>query len=178
MIKKGMTISEATHEWVREMNAYPRNMIMTLMQAKPDEWNEITLPRVGDRVYVFYLPDGCDDYNRNGEIENYVRESDVYIISLDDGNEVEVEADDFEVERYDTLPMWGWFWSFGDSADDYWLEELDGIEKMSKCGFRIYENEQWGYFFGIDGCGYDFYWEHWIPAYKARGLKWHDEEGA
>ena len=27
----------------------------------------------------------------------------------------------------------------------------------------------------MDGCGYDFYLEHWVPLYKARGLKWHDE---
>ena len=32
-----------------------------------------------------------------------------------------------------------------------------------------------GYFFGIDGAGYSFYEEHWIPLYKARGLQWHKE---
>ena len=47
---------------------------------------------------------------------------------------------------------------------------------MSNLGFRIYYNEDWGYFFGIDGAGYDFYTEHWIPLYKARGLHWHKEE--
>lgn len=26
------------------------------------------------------------------------------------------------------------------------------------------------------GAGYSFYTEHWIPLYKARGLKWHDKE--
>lgn len=70
--------------------------------------------------------------------------------------------------------MWGWLWQFGDSADDYWLEELDGIRIMSECGFRIYEHEEWGYFFGIDGAGYDFYEAHWEPLYRARGLQWHD----
>ena len=64
----------------------------------------------------------------------------------------------------------------GDSADDYWMEELDGIKVMSDCGFRIYESDDWGYFFGIDGCGYDFYEAHWIPAYRKRGLQWHDPE--
>ena len=34
-----------------------------------------------------------------------------------------------------------------------------------------------GYFFGIDGAGYSFYEEHWIPLYKARGLQWHKTEG-
>ena len=46
---------------------------------------------------------------------------------------------------------------------------------MSECGFRIYKHEEWGCFFGIDGAGYNFYDAHWIPLYKARGLKWHDE---
>ena len=81
-----------------------------------------------------------------------------------------------ENEYYGGLPMWGTLWQFGDSADDWWLEEGDGIRIMSECGFRIYEHEEFGYFFGIDGAGYDFYEAHWIPLYKARGLHWHDEE--
>ena len=83
---------------------------------------------------------------------------------------------DFEINHDDYLPMWGTMWSFGDSCDDWWLEEDNGIELMSQCGFRIYESEEFGYFFGIDGAGYDFYAEHWIPLYKARGLQWHEME--
>ena len=79
-------------------------------------------------------------------------------------------------EDADYLPMWGTMWSFGDSADDYWLEEEDGLELMAKCGFRIYEQEDFGYLFGIDGAGYSFMEAHWIPLYKARGLHWHEEE--
>lgn len=93
----------------------------------------------------------------------------------DDWEEVTIfENDDVP---YDFLPIWGVMWSFGDSCDDYWLEEENGIEIMSKLGFRIYHHEEFGYFFGIDGAGYDFYSEHWIPLYKARGLHWHKEEG-
>ena len=33
-----------------------------------------------------------------------------------------------------------------------------------------------GYIFGIDGAGYDFYEDHWIPLYKERGIQWHDKE--
>ena len=72
------------------------------------------------------------------------------------------------------LPMWGTMWSFGDSADDEWLE--DHLQVMADYGFRIYEHEDYGYIFGIDGCGYDFYEGHWIPLYKARGLKWSKED--
>lgn len=79
-------------------------------------------------------------------------------------------------EDADYLPMWGTMWSFGNAADDYWLEEKDGLELMAECGFRIYEQEDFGYLFGINGAGYSFLHEHWIPLYKARGLRWHREE--
>ena len=79
-------------------------------------------------------------------------------------------------EDADYLPMWGTMWSFGDSADDYWLEKRGGLELMAECGFRIYEQEDFGYLFGIDGAGYSFMEAHWIPLYKARGLRWHREE--
>ncbi|MDR1630470.1 MAG: hypothetical protein LBS36_09705 [Oscillospiraceae bacterium] len=77
-------------------------------------------------------------------------------------------------EARDTLlPMWGSMWTFSDSADCWWLEDEKHLQAMADCGFRIYEQEDFGYFFGIDGMGYDFYDAHWIPLYKARGLKWH-----
>ena len=79
-----------------------------------------------------------------------------------------------EDARY--LPMWSTMWSFGNSADDYWLEEEDGLELMAECGFRIYEQKDFGYLFGLDGAGYSFMEEHWIPLYKAPGLRWHREE--
>ena len=79
-------------------------------------------------------------------------------------------------EDADYLPMWGTMWSFGNSADDSWFEEEGGLELMAECGFRIYEQEDFGYLFGPDGAGYSFMEEHWIPLYKARGLRWHREE--
>ena len=176
MLGKGVTVSEATHRWVQEFNRFPQDMISKLMSIDVDGWHEVTKPSAGRRVYVFNMPDGCDDYKNTGEIENFLAEADVYLINPDDGNTVEVGENDFELEEDSCLPMWGTMWQFGDSFDDYWLEEMDGIRVMSECGFRIYESDVWGYFFGIDGCGYDFYSEHWIPLYRKRGLRWHDPE--
>ena len=102
--------------------------------------------------------------------------SDLMNYNIDSWREVTVYGEEDEDDYRDFLPMWGTMWSFGDSVDDWWLEEEDGIEIMSECGFRIYEHDEHGYFFGIDGAGYDFYEAHWIPLYKARGLQWHDEE--
>lgn len=176
MRKKGMTINDAAHEWVKEFNAFPYGMIEKLMKNDPNEWYEVTMPAYGDRVYVY-------EEGEYGEIENIREPSDdddieeiLYEITLDKGNKVFCTRDDFESEYYGGLPMWGTLWQFGDSCDDWWLEEGDGIRIMSECGFRIYEHEEFGYFFGIDGAGYDFYEAHWIPLYKARGLHWHDEE--
>ncbi|MBQ3451225.1 MAG: hypothetical protein IJG32_03045 [Selenomonadaceae bacterium] len=44
--------------------------------------------------------------------------------------------------------------------DNRWLKEWRGLEAMSECGFRIYEHDDFGFFFGIDGAGYDFYEAH------------------
>lgn len=144
------------------------------MRAAPDEWEELTLPRAGSRVHVFDLPDSCDTREHLGEIVAYAADLDKYRVDLDGGPSILVEPDNLEVVDEDTLPMWGTMWSFGDSCDNYWLEYADGIRVMSDCGFRIYRHEEWGHFFGIDGAGYDFYSEHWIPLYKRRGLQWHD----
>ena len=89
----------------------------------------------------------------------------------EDWQEVTCAEDPF-AEPENALPMWGTMWSFG---DDYWLEEKGGLRVMSQCGFRIYKSGEFGYFFGIDGVGYDFYEAHWTPLYEARGMKWHDE---
>lgn len=76
-------------------------------------------------------------------------------------------------EYDDFLPMWSTMWTFGESLDEDWARE--NIEIMQDCGFRVYENDDFGIIFGIDGAGYNFYESHWIPLYKARELKWHDE---
>ena len=74
---------------------------------------------------------------------------------------------------YDYFPAWGWLWAMEDPCDEHWLGE--NLEAMKECGFRIYESEDYGYVFGINGAGYDFYENHWIPLYRARGFHWHDE---
>ena len=180
-MRQGMTIADAAQEWVREMDAIQQGIIKKLMEHDIDDWHELTKPHDTDRVYVYELPEETPDgkpyegTSNTGEITDWY-DNETYRVKMDDWNCILVKADDFEVERDEWLPMWGTMWSFRDSADDYWLEEMDGIRIMSLCGFRVYESEEFGYFLGIDGCGYDFYEAHWIPLYKARGLQWHDVE--
>ena len=174
-------MSDAAHRWVNEFSRFPQDMISKLASVDIDSWREVTVPYAGDRVYVFSQPEekadgtpyeGTESY---GEISGRVDE-DAYMVELDDGETVIVSDGGFDLDRDSYLPMWGTMWQFGDGADDYWLEELGGIQAMSDCGFRIYENDEWGYFFGIDGAGYDFFEAHWIPLYRKRGLRWHDPE--
>lgn len=179
MLREGMTVREAAAMWVREMDHIDQIMIAKLMSYEPEDWHEVTTPARGDRVYVYELPEGGTTHE--GEIANALEGADVWLINLDDGIAVEVAEEDFEVERDDGLPMWGTMFSFRDSADIDWLEggygiweDNEGIKALSRCGFRVYESEEFGYFFGVDGAGYDFYSSHWCPLYRARGLQWHD----
>lgn len=172
----GITIREATEKWVGTMNTIPTNMIAKLIQADYEEWREVTVPMIGDKVEVWDIPETSNSHY--GIIETYNPDDGSYTIMLNDNVVVDACKDDFYVCREDELPMWGTMWSFGSDIDDYWLTNMGGLEIMSNHGFRIYESDEFGYFFGIDGAGYDFYSEHWIPLYKERGLHWHDIEDA
>lgn len=169
------TIKDATRAWVSEFNRFPQDMIGTLMGAAPDDWQEVTPPASGDRVFV-YADIEEESTSSEGEIQDYNEETDTYTIEMDDGVTVELSASDFDVDRMDLLPMWGAMWQFGDELDNEWINDHGGLRALADCGFRVYFHEEWGYFFGIDGAGYDFYEAHWIPLYKKRGLEWHKTE--
>ena len=164
------TIKEATEAWVREFNAISTSMIEVLRNNDPYcEWSEVTIISVGDRVYE-------SENGEYGEVINYDKENEVYKVELDNSMLVSATEDTLEVELENYLiPSWPSMWQFSDPCDNWWLEEKDGIRIMSNLGFRIFYHEEWGYFFGLDGGGYDFYEEHWIPLYKARGLHWHKD---
>lgn len=164
------TIREATHEWGREFNAVPRGIVEKLIKADGcacDAIREVTPPARGCTVYVF-------DMDSYGEVVQHIS-NDTYRIELYNGEQMDISEDSFEVEYDSYLPMWNTMWAFNNFCDNYWLEN-GGLQIMADCGFRIYEQEDYGYIFGIDGCGYDFYEAHWIPLYKARGLRWHKED--
>lgn len=164
-----MNISEATRRWVNEFSNVPLSVVEKLI-AGGDLIDEITPLTSGDCVCA--CVDGEDRY---GIIQHAVSNG-VYCVKLDGGQIVHITVDEMDVQR-DVLPMWGTMWAFGSPIDNWWLSDADenGLQKMADCGFRIYEQEDYEYLFGIDGAGYDFYHEHWEPLYRARGLQWHDE---
>lgn len=87
------------------------------------------------------------------------------------------DADDEEdIDTYGSThePMWG-TWFIPDGLMAGWI--LDHKEEVAKCGFTlIFDNYYDLFAIGIDGAGYSFMDEHWIPLYRARGLQWHDGE--
>jgi len=168
-----LTKKEATQKWVGEFNAIPQGMIQALWthagEYEGAGWQEVTVPSAGDLVYHY-------PSEETGEIISVDREKEEFTIRLESNTVVFSKEDDFSTDPEATLPMWGTMWSFGERLDDYWLVDDSGLQAMSDCGFRIYEHDEFGYFFGLDGAGYDFYEQHWIPLYEARGLQWHDKE--
>ena len=60
------------------------------------------------------------------------------------------------------------------SLDEEWIRE--NIEDIEELGFLIYDTEETGILLGIDAGGFDFYEAFWIPLYKKRGLRWHNEK--
>jgi len=168
MLKEGMTKLDACREWVREFNAIPQSLIVkAYMGDNIDDITEITPVSIGNYVW-------SNEYQGQYEIIKINREKGTATINID-GKNKKVDIDDLSNEFDDFLPMWGTMWTFGDSCDEHWLEEKENRQIMADCGFRIYETEELGYLFGIDGAGYDFYEQHWLPLYEARGLHWHDE---
>ncbi len=181
MLREGMTVREATEKWTEGFSFYPYSMIELLRKTDPESWHEITLPRRCDRVCVHNLPkdykqkclEAGNKPEREGEIAKCIRSRGNYRINLDDGAVIEVREQDFEVMYDSDLPSCGMLWAFGNNLDNDWLAE-GGLTVMCDCGFRVFEHDEWGYFFGLDGGGYDFYPEHWMPLYRARGIEWHD----
>ncbi len=169
-----MTIRETAELWVnRDMTRIPLSVVEKLAEISGySDIQEITPITKGDRVW-------SNEYQETGEVTSTRHNDDGEIlatVSFDNDTEAEVPIDDLSREEDSGLPMWGTMWAFANSLDDSWLEDEDNLRKMAECGFRIYESEDYEYIFGIDGAGYNFYDEHWIPLYKARGLQWHNEE--
>lgn len=161
-----MTIAEAAEKWVDGFNAIPQALLVKAYKDDIDSVSELTKVRTGDNVW-------SNDYQGEYEVKSINTEKETAVIDVDGKNKT-VKLDDISHEYDDFFPMWGTLWTFNDSSDEDWAE--NHLQEMTNCGFRIYESDELGIFFGIDGAGYDFYSEHWVPLYKACGLQWHDHE--
>ena len=142
-----MTIREACELWVsRDMNAIPQSVLVKLQQLDPDDLAELTPILKGDRVYSY-------TFDESGEVADLDSDEETATVELDNGTVATCDLDQLERQDYARFHL----------------------EEMAACGFRLYESEDYGLIFGIDAAGFDFYEAFWIPLYKARGLRWHDE---
>jgi len=166
-----MTQKEACERWIDSFNSIPHDLIVKAYGDCPEDMQELTPISSGDCVYIH---NGKHEDNY-GEIIKVYPASQTARVLVDGENRI-ISLNNISVEHDSWLPMWSTLWTFGDSCDEWWLESEENRKIMANCGFRIYESEELGFFFGIDGCGYSFFEEHWLPLYKERGLQWHDRE--
>ena len=171
------TIEEAARAWVETFDAVPMSVVRKLLTVNEDDLYEITPPAPGDRVY---LSDGFHESDTGEVVRHDPYDAEAYIVRIDDTDdkEVSVKAYDLDVMRDDGLPMYGTMWAFHDQFDNDSISGKYGeskLQAMADCGFRIYESEDYEYLFGIDGVGYSFMEAHFIPLYKAFGLRWHKD---
>ncbi len=158
---------QATQKWIGGFNAIPASLIeRAYIKHNIDELREVTPLPKGRSAYIYR---GKYEGKQGEVIRNGKRKA---TIKLYGGNEIVIDNDCAEVEYESRLPMWGSMWQFSSISDERWLKD-GGLQLMADCGFRVYEIEE-GYIFGIDGMGYSFLHKHFIPLYKARGLRWHE----
>ncbi len=69
---------------------------------------------------------------------------------------------------------WGYLFMPDDPTDERWI--LNNLDIVQSCGFLVYYSKECSVLLAIDGAGYSFYEEHWLPLYKKRGLRWHKTE--
>lgn len=169
-----MTLREAAELWVnRDMTAIPMTVVEKLLKISDYSDIEEVTP------ITKYLRVWSNEHQKVGEVSKITLNDDedlIATVAFENGENHDVPIEDLSPEDETKLPMWNTMWAFSDPCDSDWLDDEDNQRKMAECGFRIYESEDYGYIFGIDGAGYSFYEEHWIPLYKARGLKWHKED--
>ncbi|MBE6081494.1 MAG: hypothetical protein E7205_02260 [Tissierellaceae bacterium] len=153
-----MNIKEATTQWINTFNAIPKSLIIKAYKNDIDSITELTSVKY-ECVY-------CGKKYTEKEAEKMSYRCNCLNYNTFDHPFLK------KVEHDSWLPMWGWMWTFFSISDEEWAKKH--LEEMSSCDFRIYESDELGIFFGIDGAGYDFYEHHWIPLYKKRGLKWYN----
>ena len=101
-----------------------------------------------------------------------------YIINGYDVKEMsESEIEDAKYELMDQQREIMWSTIF-EAKDNHLAEKIveNSDDLISKAGLTIIDNRhnnegeyQTGVFIGINGAGYDFYQQHWIPMYKIFG---------
>src|SRR5699024_6464757 len=89
-------------------------------------------------------------------------------------NITQYEETSEEENGKELFPMWPTLLEMQYRSDGIWV--LENLDKGKGCGIDIYkydDGENDMILLGVDGAGYDFYEEHWLPLYNKRGFNWH-----
>jgi hypothetical protein len=60
--------------------------------------------------------------------------------------------------------MWGTLFAVRSNSFGDWI--IANKDTVAECGFFVFSSDLFGVMLGIDGRGYDFLTEHWLPLYN------------
>lgn len=161
-----MDKKQAVEKWLSEFNFIPQSLLNRAFKDNIEDFMEITQPTVNGQAWSSKLENTVTIVGIEYETgEAMVTDNiDTYIVRLED---LSAYFDEY-------LPIWGTMFSFKNPFDEDWARE--NLDKVSRCGFRIYEDTiDSTIYLGVDGGGYDFIDHHWLSLYDARELDWHTE---
>lgn len=116
-----------------------------------DAWQEVTLPTVGDRAYVYSV----DIDEHEGTIivcDQGTAGPDTYTIEMDDGVTIFARPGDFRVSYDRVVASYPQFWQLRHEQNQRWLKTKQGLVATAVSGFRVYENAKGECILGMDTC--------------------------
>jgi len=132
-----------------------------------------------DRVTVLgaatrTCPNCGEEFDRE-EFEAVEHPTDEYIDQVRCPNDPDEVFEASELTLFRDPPMWGTLFVADDSAMESILRSR-AQELAEKANVRVCEDDAVGVFICVDGAGYNFYDEHWIPLYEAIGFEGYKQE--
>jgi hypothetical protein len=159
-----MTKQEAMKLWInRDWSNIPGSLVE---RAFKENTEELELLAGGSRV-----SDCCDDADLR---ESTDKDTDEKVYTCD-ACEKECETH-WSGAEYAWPAAWGKMFIPEDPCDRRWIE--NNADAVAALGFIVYTSDETGIILGIDGAGFDFYAERWMPLYDLRGFKWHVDDAA
>lgn len=165
-------IKRATEQFVqRDVDMIPSVLFEELAKLREDQDAVLQLIDGGGKVcpncgYEVEAGDAILD-DEGDETDEYAWQCD----SCEHNN----ETDDV---TYADLPAQGAVHGWpGAHGTCFWVRSEAIARHAADAGFLVYEPVDFdGAILAIDGGGYDFYDQHWIPLYLSLGFKWHEQE--
>lgn len=151
--------------FISRLNEFDANMIAVLMNADPRRWLEITTPLIGSRVT--YYGEYRNKEPRSGRVSQIASAPAndglgglYYVVEFDDGGTLVTSDVNLDVGFDTDFPHCDKLYQFKDGVPDYRL--------LSNLGFRVFEHQEFGIFFGFDDDDDEMTMEdYWEPLYDA-----------